>query len=237
MKHLSEKHENSGVVENAGKPGKEPRDLLAEIAYDALVGRLRDGALSSGAFVTVPGLVEMLGFPLAAVREAVKRADACGLLTVIPKRGVLIMDAGPETTRACMGLRAMFDAEGARRLIRSGADMPLKALRASHEDLLESACREMTPDLPRQAIEIDLSLHDAMSAGLGTWLETRLYEENRNRIAIIQNTRAFLPNRIVSAMEEHLSIIAALEARDADAAADAIRVHLQGTLQWWGVSD
>ncbi|MDZ5697799.1 GntR family transcriptional regulator [Chelativorans sp. M5D2P16] len=234
MKHLTEKRENSGP---GGNTGKASPDLLAQRAYQALLDRLRDGELSSGAFVTVPELVEMLGFPLAAVREAVKRAGACGLLTVIPKRGVTIMDAGPETTRACLTLRALFDVEGARRLIGSGADMPLAALRAAHEDMLEKAQRAMTPDLPRQAIRIDLSLHDALSAGLDTWLEKQLYEENRNRIAIIQNSRAFLPPRIVSAMEEHLAIIAALEARDPDAAAERIRLHLKNTLHWWGVSD
>lgn len=237
MKHLLKKRENESHPGKAGNRGKRTPALLTEGAYEALVDMLRDGALSSGSFVTIPHLVEMLDFPLAAVREAVKRADAYGFLNVIPKRGVMIMDSGPETTRACLSLRAMFDMEGARRLIKSGADIPLKALRAAHEDMLERAQREMTPDLPRQAIRTDLSLHDALSAGLDTRLEAGLYDENRHRIAIIQNTRAFVPNRIVSAMEEHLAIIGALEARDAAAAAEAIRLHLQNTLQWWGVPD
>lgn len=212
-------------------------DLLARSAYDALVDRLRRGKLGSGEFVTIPGLVELLGYPLAAVREAVKRADACGLLTVLPKRGALIMDAGPETTRACLSLRALFDTEGARRLIRDGGNIPVDRLRAAHRDMLERARREMSPDLPRQAITTDLSLHDALATGLGTKLETRLYAENRDRIAIIQNTRAFLPNRIASAMEEHLVIIDAFEARDTAAVADAIQAHLANTLRWWGVGD
>ncbi|UUP18972.1 GntR family transcriptional regulator [Nitratireductor thuwali] len=237
MKHLIEKRENEGRTGKAAARGGQAPALLARGAYDALVDMLRDGSLSSGSFATVPDLVEMLDFPLAAVREAVKRADACGFLNVIPKRGVMIMDAGPETTRACLSLRAMFDVEGARRLVKKGADMPLEALRAAHEDMLERAQREMTPDLPRQAIRTDLSLHDALSAGLDTRLEALLYDENRTRIAIIQNTRAFVPNRVVSAMEEHLAVISALETRDADAAADAIRLHLQNTLQWWGVPD
>ncbi len=212
-------------------------ELLAQGAYGALVDRLRSGAPASGAFVTVPALVDMLGFPLAAVREAVKRAEACGLMTVIPKRGVMVMDAGPEMTRACMNLRALFDAEGARQIIQNGSDMKLEALRATHSDVLERARQALSPELPREAIQTDLSLHDALSAGLATPLEKRLYAENRDRIAIIQNTRAFLPNRIVSAMEEHMAIMDALEARDADAAAAAIREHLRNTLAWWGIAD
>nr|WP_321170021.1 hypothetical protein [Sedimentitalea xiamensis] len=42
---------------------------------------------------------------------------------------------------------------------------------------------------------------------------------------------------MASAMDEHLDIMAAPEARDADAALAAIRAHLVRTLRWWGVPD
>lgn len=212
-------------------------DLLADLAHQALVAGLRDGSLASGSFLSMPMLVERLDLPIAAVRDAVKRAEACGLVSVLPKRGVMIMDAGAETTRECLELRAVFDCEGARRLIGSGADIAFAALREAHERLRDEARDKMTRDLPRRAIATDLSLHDALAAGLGSRLAARLYAENRDRIAVIQNTRPFLANRIVSAMEEHLEIIAAMEAGDADAAFAAIRGHLRSTLRWWGVGD
>ena len=58
---------------------------------------------------------------------------------------------------------------------------------------------------------------------------------NRDRIAVIQNTRAFLPDRIVPAMREHLAIIDAVERRDAEAAVAAIAEHYRTTLRWWGI--
>lgn len=210
-------------------------ELLADQAHQALVARLRDGSLSSGMFLSIPMLVERLNRPISAVRDAVKRAEACGLVKVLPKRGVMIMEAGAETTRECLELRAVFDCEGARRLILNSGEIPLAALKEEHDILLEDAHTRLSPDLPRRAIETDLSLHDALSTGLGSKLALRLYGENRNRIAVIQNTRPFLADRIVSSMEEHLRIIAALQARDAEAAFVAIRDHLQHTLRWWGV--
>lgn len=212
------------------------QSLLAERAYDALIGALRSGRLASGAFLSMPGLVGQLGLPIAAVREAVKRAEARGLVTVLPKRGVLVMDAGRETTRQCLELRAMFDAEGVRRLIEAGQALPLGDLRAAHEAVLQAARAGGAADLPQRAMRTDLSLHDAMAAGLGQGLAGQLYADNRHRVAVIQNTRPFLADRIASAMEEHLAIIAAIEARDAGAAAAAIRLHLSATLRWWGVA-
>ncbi len=211
------------------------KELQTERAYATLLGLLRDGTLSSGMFLSMPVLVKDIGMPLSAVREAVKRAESTGLLSVIPKRGIMVMPADPETTRECLALRAMFDCEGARCLIEGGAEMPLAQLRATHQDLLDRANSEDFPDLSQRAISTDLSLHDMLADGIGSQLSTRLYAENRDRIAVIQNSRPFLPTRIVSAMSEHLEIIATLEARDTHAAQHAIRRHLHNTLQWWGI--
>jgi DNA-binding GntR family transcriptional regulator len=158
-----------------------------------------------------------------------------GLVEVLPKRGVLVMEATAAATRDCMDLRALLDQEGTRRLVSAGAELPLAALRESHEALIADAEREMTPDLPARAVLTDLSLHDALATGLANPLAAEAYRVNRDRIAVIQNTRPFLPDRIVPAMREHLAIIDALEARDADAAVAAIAVHYRLTLRWWGI--
>ncbi|MFO1210394.1 MAG: GntR family transcriptional regulator [Amaricoccus sp.] len=210
--------------------------LQADQAYARLVAVLRDGTLGAGQFVSMPGLVAMLDLPLAATREAVKRADVDGLVSVLPKRGVLVMPASPEATRDCMDLREMLDAEGARRLVARGGPLPLADLRRSHEALVEEAERAITPDLPRRAIATDLTLHDALAAGLANPLAAEAYRVNRDRVAVIQNVRPFLPDRIVPAMREHLAIIDALERRDAEAAVAAIAVHYRATLRWWGVT-
>lgn len=209
--------------------------LLADQAYSQLIASLRRGDLRAGEFVSMSSLMETLGLPLAATREAVKRAEAHGIVSILPKRGVLVMGAGREITRDCMDLRALLDQEGARRLIARASDLPLAALRASHEAMIESAELCMTPDLPGRAIITDLSLHDTLAGGLENPIAAEIYEVNRDRIAVIQNSRTFLPDRIVPAMREHLVIIEAMERRDPDATVTAIAEHYRNTLRWWGI--
>ncbi|UWQ26756.1 FCD domain-containing protein [Leisingera aquaemixtae] len=91
------------------------------------------------------------------------------------------------------------------------------------------------PSCPPQAIETDLSLHEFLADGLGNSLLAAAYDANWMRIAVIQNSRPFVPDRIASAMEEHLAILEALKKRDAEAVADAIRHHCEQTLRWRGV--
>ncbi len=218
-----------------GSRTPEDAEFLADRAYARLIGLFRSGAVGSGQFLSMPGLVDLLELPLAATREAVKRADTHGLVSIVPKRGVLVMEASPRATRDAIDLRAVLDQEGARRLIAVGAALPLDELRASHRALLEDAERAMTPELPRRAVLTDLSLHDALSTGLDNPLMADIYQVNRDRVAVIQNTRPFLPDRIVPAMREHLAIIDALERRDVDATVAAIAEHYRTTLRWWGI--
>lgn len=208
--------------------------LLADQAYERLLANLRDGALVAGQLLSMPELVEVLDLPFAAIRAAVRRGDVNGLVQVLPKRGVVIMRADEEATRHCMDMRMLLDQEGARRLIATHADVPLAALRRDHLDLIDAAEGAMTPDLPRRAVLIDLSLHDALSTGLDNPLLAEIYQVNRVRIAVIQNTRPFLPDRIVPEMREHLTIIEALERRDTEATVVAITGHHRSTLRWLG---
>ncbi len=209
---------------------------MADQAFDALKAALQQGVLREGQFLSMPQLIEIIEFPIASVREAVKLASSEGLLVTLPKRGVQVMEARPDIIRECLDFRMVLDQEGARRRIASGDFSGLEMLRIQHQDMLDSALNAGAGDSPLMVIELEVSLHDYLAAGLGNSHLEKDYAANRLRIAVIQNTRPFLQARIVTAMEEHLAIMGAMEARDSEAAAAAIRYHYDQTLQWWGVA-
>ncbi len=210
--------------------------LLADRAQQALWAALKTGTLRDGQFLSMSQLVDILDFPLSAVREAVKQASSHGLLSALPKRGIRVMEARPETIRECLDFRMVLDQEGARRRISDGHLVGLDALRERHEDIWNQARTNAANDLSPVAIQVDLSLHDFLAEGLGNSQLAASYAANRMRIAIIQNSRPFVPDRIVSAIDEHLAIINALEKHDAGGAVAAINHHYEQTLRWWGAA-
>lgn len=209
--------------------------LLADQAQTALYAALRSGELRDGQLLSISQLVDIIDHPVAAVREAVKQASAHGLLIILPKRGVRIMEARADTIRDCLDFRRMFDQEGARRRISEESLSGLQDLRRQHEETRDFARANTGKYISAQPIEVDLSLHDYLAAGLENAQMTAAYAANRMRISIIQNARPFLLDRVSSAMEEHLAIISALESREIDTATEAIRYHYVQTLRWWGV--
>ena len=210
--------------------------LLAEKAQHALRSALRSGELRGGQFLSMSQLVELLDCPIAAIRDAVKQASSEGLVTTLPKRGVQVMEVNPETIRECLDFRMVLDQEGARRRIANNALSGLTALQARHDEIRQTARNGTGGDLPPKAIEVDLSLHNFLAEGLENSQLTTAYGANRMRIAIIQNARPFLQDRIVSAMDEHIAIMDALASGDVEAASQAIQYHCQQTLRWWGVA-
>lgn len=209
--------------------------LLGEKAYLRLKQLLLNGSFQTGQYVSTQELVERLDCPLAPTREAVKRVANESLLRIVPKRGMYVMEATPDLIRHCFELRALIDQEGARTLAAAPEPPPFEVLRAAHERVLAAARSEITPDLQREAKDVDWQMHEALAASLANPLVTEIYERNRERIRIMQNSRPLLPDRIVPAMEEHLAILDAIEAGHAEVAAHAVRDHCRQTLRWWGI--
>ncbi len=227
------------VVSDTGKEriAMPESKLLNTQAQLSLTEALRRGDLRSGQFLSMPQLVGILGYPLAAVREAVRHAGASGWLNIIPKRGVQVLEARPDTIRDTLDARMVLDQEGARRRIASGALDGLAVLGDSHRVMLaEAAAPDGAADLSSRAIGVDLSLHDYLAGGLDNPFLRAAYEANRVRMAIFQRVRPFVQERIKSAMQEHLAIIDALERRDSAAAVAAVAYHCDRTRHWWGVA-
>ncbi|XOT95027.1 FCD domain-containing protein, partial [Alcaligenes pakistanensis] len=107
-----------------------------------------------------------------------------------------------------------------------------------HEKILEQAqSGVVTTALQIQAMEVDWALHRYLAQALHNRSAITIYEENCDRINVLQHSRRPLPERIVPAMKEHLQILDTLQAGNPEAAMHAVRHHLAQTLRWWGAVD
>ncbi len=211
---------------------------LAEQAFEAFRDLLACGQVRSGQMISIAELVEATGLPLAPVREAVKRAGAAGLVSILPKRGVLVLEATTDALQAGFHLRYLFDQEGARLLAHRPTRHDLDHLRREHEQVLEEASEgTITAALQLKAMEVDWSLHAYLAAALNNPVALGVYEENRYRLSVMQHSRRPLPERIIPAMTEHLQIIEHIRSGAPELAVESVRTHLQKTLRWWGVVD
>ena len=89
------------------------------------------------------------------------------------------------------------------------------------------ARRRFSADLGRDFIRADLAMHQALIAALGNDLISETYRVNADRILLMQLTNRIDTVRLLSAIDEHGQVIAALRRRDGDAAVAAMAAHLK----------
>ena len=206
--------------------------LLRQVAYETFKRRLFDRTLSPGAFVTQRELCEILEIPMGAVREALKRLEAEGLINLLPQRGVQIADINVRFINEAFQFRLLIEQEAVRRMARVPNKSFLTELSSRTSDVLGTARSATASDdaLMSEGMKVDLDLHVALIANFENSLIRDTYQTIEDRVRLIRLNGSYTSDRLAIAMEEHLDIIAALLSSDEEASVAALKTHL--TTSW-----
>lgn len=200
---------------------------LRWVAYDRFQQQLLASRLHPGQFVSQRELAALTGLPLGAIREVIPRLEAEGLLRTAPQRGLQVATVDLRLVRNAFQLRLTLEKEAAAQFAISATDAQLDRLEAAHRDIVKRAQRGATPALLRAAQAVDWGLHDTMIDALGNEIISAVYRVNSLRIRLIRLDRVTLnAEALAPAMDEHLTLIAALRTRDPRNATAAIEAHL-----------
>ena len=207
--------------------------LLADQAFDSIRELLRDNVIKAGQLVSMSFLSNLIGLPLAPVREAVQKASALGLMKSIPKRGVLIIDSNDEQLVECLVIRQIWDKEGARILTRSLDEKFVTDLIKKHEVVIQKTLSsKITLSLQKEATSLDWEMHELLSSSIKNSEINRLYAINRDKITIMYNAKPIHPVRLVPAFNEHIAILTAVLAGDQNRVMDLLDYHYQQIFNW-----
>jgi DNA-binding GntR family transcriptional regulator len=110
------------------------------------------------------------------------------------------------------------------------SDSVLARLRREHEDILR-ACSSapISKETVARAQAVDWDLHWTIIAALGNEIIADAYRVNSIKVRLIRQEETLLSGDLVTpVMEEHLSVISAMEARDPAQAMAAMEAHITG---------
>ncbi|MBR0668382.1 FCD domain-containing protein [Roseomonas hellenica] len=212
-----------------------PRDLpgasLTQTAYERLRADLLACRLRPGERLRIADLCAALGVSLSAVREALSRLTAEGLVVAEPQRGFRAAPISVADLRDLTAARIEIETLCLRRAIASGDVGWEERLVAAHHRLSRTSARDPAdPDRVAEPwAEAHGAYHEALVAGCGSpWLlrlRAILYaqSERYRRLSLpLARTERDLAR-------EHREIMDATLARDADRAAALLTAHLQLT--------
>ncbi|MCZ8088501.1 MAG: GntR family transcriptional regulator [Rhodobacteraceae bacterium] len=196
---------------------------LGQRVYQTLREAILSLAYRPGEILRKPEICEALGVSRSPVADAVARLAAEGLVDVVPQAGTFVARFSMEEIREGAFLREAIEVAAIERVAEAITEEQLTQLR---RNLTVQAALIADGDVPG-FYQTDAAMHELILSFTGfrklaQVSETAWLHVNRARQLILP-----VPGRIAATLEEHRAILAALEARDPDAARLATRAHLR----------
>ncbi|MBE6883294.1 MAG: GntR family transcriptional regulator [Ruminococcaceae bacterium] len=194
---------------------------LSTSAYETIKQMILSGELKQGQAISINAMAETLSISRTPVTNACQRLEFEKFLTILPKQGVIINTISLETACGIYELRAAIESYNAKRIMDLLDDNDIQNLKNSIQKQLTHA---ETGDA-RAFMNEDTYFHryilDKNTNYELVSVVNQLYE--RAYMLGIQNS---LTPRIHGSIQEHRSIIDALEKRDRQGFADAIEKNI-----------
>ncbi|PLL12469.1 GntR family transcriptional regulator [Tabrizicola sp. TH137] len=196
---------------------------LGQRVYQTLREAILSLAYRPGEILRKPEICEALGVSRSPVADAVARLAAEGLVDVVPQAGTFVARFSMEEIREGAFLREAIEVAAIERVAETITEDQLTQLR---RNITVQAALIADGDVPG-FYQQDARMHELLLSFTGfrklaQVSETAWLHVNRARQLILP-----VPGRIAATLEEHRAILAALEARDPEAARLATRAHLR----------
>lgn len=201
---------------------------LREKAYESFTHHLLARDVRPGQFISQRRLVELTGLPLGAIREAIPRLEADGLIKTVPQRGLQVAHIDINLIREAFQFRILLEKEAIANFTRTASDEAIASLLKEHRDIAElSKSGQSSTELDTRAQAVDWGMHDAFVDSLGNSIISNAYRVNSIKMRLINQERFRISGHVKSVMVEHLAILEAVERRAVDEAVERLVAHIR----------
>jgi len=192
-----------------------------EVAYRYVRSAIQRGDFKPGERLREIDLARQIGLSRTPIREALSRLESDGLVTHDAIRGVVVAELDHNMVTELYYMREVLEGTAARLVAQHASDVEIS--------ILDDLC---------QQYEAALGDETALKTANRRFHET-LYRCSHNRyllnmvtvlhdaLALIGGTTLGHAERAAETLHEHRAVVAAIRARDADAAEQALRLHIR----------
>jgi DNA-binding GntR family transcriptional regulator len=197
----------------------------AEKAYCAVRERILRGIYPPALRITEQEIADSTGVSRTPVREALRRLQAEGFVTVIANQGALVTEWSPHDTDDVFELRALLEPYGAARAAKRITDQGIAELRALATAQYQESERREEGYVERIG-DLNSRFHRQLQAFSGNARLTTLLPVLIEAPLVFRTFATYQPDELLRSAAHHLEIISALEARDPEWAAAVMRSHI-----------
>jgi DNA-binding GntR family transcriptional regulator len=202
------------------------RSTLAEQAYEELRGQIVSGRLRSGDRLLADHLASELMISPTPVKEAIAMLARDGLVEGASRRASVVRRFTPASIREIFEARMLVELNALGRGMEAGRATPdfIARLRALFEAHIAEVSKQ-TAEALAEAIRLDREFHELI-VHLGandTIAEWHRVIQRQTQTIRNFTLKDYTPERT---RREHVAVVEAIEAGDAERAVEALRAHL-----------
>jgi DNA-binding GntR family transcriptional regulator len=196
------------------------RDQVLDVVRQGIL----DFRLRPGQRLIERELMEQLGVSRATVREVIARLASEGLVTNIPQRGAIVSVLTEEEAADIYEMRVSLEGLAAQRFIERATPQQVTELRATFEGYAAAA--------PNHGDNLDRlrakdGFYKVLFEGAASQPLTEMLTMLQSRVRLLRATSLSVPGRAQETVQEMRAIVEAVEAKDAQAAAEACARHVR----------
>lgn len=201
---------------------------IADAVYETLRNAIVFGQLPPGRRLLERELALELAVSRTPIREALRRLSEEGLVVGVPNRGAVVRTVTLQEAEDVYAVREPLEVLAAELAARRYT----AAQAAELEGCLLRAERAASEGDWQTVIQENNSFHDLIARASGNPVLTRMLGLLRNQVNLVRMALwARKPGRPQETLRQHREILEGLRSGDPDAAASAVRAHLQSSWQ------
>jgi DNA-binding GntR family transcriptional regulator len=210
------------VTPDADPPPAPSGAAMREHAYAEIKRRIISCEFRPGEALNEARVGALLGLSRTPVHQALHRLEVEGLVSILPRKGVLVSPLSLNDVLDMIEVRASNEALCVTLAAERAHESDLQGMREIVERSTDLIARRDIPGL----MALDLKFHLALSAASRNRVLAELLRGLHEKQARFWFLSLSDPKHLENVYREHLTILDALERRDAAAAAHAVREHI-----------
>jgi DNA-binding GntR family transcriptional regulator len=195
---------------------------ISDTLREKIEEQIATGTLPPGSSLDEATLVEQYGVSRTPVREALIQLAAEGLIEIRPRRGAVVTSIGPTRLSEMFEVMGELEAMCARLAARRMSDAERKVLQTAHEACENARIKEDSDAY----FYCNEQFHSAIYAGSHNAFLIEQASQLQRRLRPYRRLQLRVRDRMGTSFKEHQGVVLAINAGDAEAAAQALRSHV-----------
>jgi DNA-binding GntR family transcriptional regulator len=199
------------------------RRSLASVIFEELERMILSGALKPGQAINEKALSDNNGLSRGPIREACRRLEQAGLIEIIVNRGAFVRRISRRSAAELCDIRVLLAGYAGRLAASRVTDEQIAAL----TDLMKMIEAEIEAGNLTEFYRLNYDFHMTIIEASGNRRLADLYAAINKELNLFRWRALKGGAELAEAATAHRSIVAALQARDADALVAAMEEHLR----------